>query len=373
MSYYPIVGERRCYHIFSFNTTLVKSLIIRIFPILRVTQQENLARSIVGITKERSGILSVIVRSVPGAVSHKHRLKRLWRFVSNHRVQPEYLQYFWVAWCIRTFVPWDYVPIALDWTTLPGNLPCLMAAVPFHGRAVPLMWRIIPFSAIKDSQNLIEERLIAQLVRSMPKGKRLIIIADRGFGRADLMNFLIKHDLLFVLRIERKVIVTAKNGKHLNLKQMALQPEQSQWFTSITYRADAAVTGVNMAAVVAKGSDDPWFLITNLRKPETTITRYASRFQIEEWFKDLKHELGIDRMRIRNLKRIRRLVFIATIVYGFLLYIGRLANPFTTWKERLITVQRKTCSLVWLAIRIIHYDLAPAFFWRRVWIRGRVP
>lgn len=61
---------------------------------------------------------------------------------------------------------------------------------------------------------------------------------------------------------------------------------------------DGKVCGLNLAAVVApketEGDDtDPGFLVTNLRKPETAIQRYAERFHIEEWFKDFKHQLGI--------------------------------------------------------------------------------
>jgi len=322
------------------------------------------------MAKARSGICSEIVREIPGAVKHKHRLKRFWRFISNCRVHPPSLFVPWIAWCIRTFCSGVYVPVVIDWTTLPGNLPCLMAAVPFHGRAIPLMWCSVPFPAIKDSQNAIEERFLTRLLSYMLENKRMIIIADRGFGRADLMKFFIRHGLLFVLRIERNVIITTNKNKKLNLKQLKLTPEIPYWYPRITYRADRAVTGINLAAVVATGSDDPWFLVTNLIKAETAIARYESRFQIEEWFKDVKHELGLETVRVRGLKRIRRLLFVACIAYGLLMLIGSLANRFTTWKEKLISIQKKACSRVWFALRIIQYDLAGSFFWRRVWIRA---
>lgn len=31
----------------------------------------------------------------------------------------------------------------MDWTTLPGNIQRLMIAVPFHVRAIPLLWYIV--------------------------------------------------------------------------------------------------------------------------------------------------------------------------------------------------------------------------------------
>lgn len=319
----------------TFSLYNVKSLVVRIFPVLRKTQQMNLALGIVGCIKGRSGILSIIARCIPGARKHKHRLKRLWRFVSNHRIKPERLMLLWITWCIRIFVPWKYIPVALDWTTLPGNIPCLMVAIPFHGRAIPLLWQIVPFGSLKDSQNRIEERLVERLLTFLPEDRRIILVADRGFGRTTFVQFLLKRNLLFVLRVRADVIVTTRKGKKLRLRTLLLQPEAPKWFRAITYRNDGVVSGINLCAVVTQGSDDPWILVTNLKKPNTTIARYASRFQIEEWFKDMKHELGIADLRTKDLKRIRRMVFLACISYGITLLIGSCAQRFSTWRDQL--------------------------------------
>ena len=355
----------------TFSLYAVKSLVVRIFPVLRKTQQMNLALGVVGCIKGRSGILSVIVRHIPGARKHKHRLKRLWRFISNHRVKPECLTSFWIAWCIRTFVPWEYVPVALDWTTLPGNVPCLMAAIPFHGRAIPLLWQVVPFGSLKDSQNKIEERLMKRLLALIPEDRHIILVADRGFGRATFVQFLLKYHLLFVLRVRADVIVTTRKGKKLRLRTLLLHPEAPRWFRAITYRNDGIVSGINLCAVVARGSDDPWILVTNLRKPNTTIARYAARFQIEEWFKDIKHELGIDGLRTKDLKRIRRMVFLSCVAYGIALLVGSCAQRFSTWRDQLITGGKIAASRIWFALRIIEYHLAPSFFWCRVWRKGK--
>lgn len=332
-----------------------------------------MALGVFGIMKGRSSIFSNIVREIPGAIKHKHRLKRFWRFISNHLVKPERLVVYWVVWCIHTFTKGTYVPVALDWTTLPGNLPCLMATIPFHGRAIPLLWQIVPFTSLKDSQNRVEERLIVWLLKLMPAGKRIILLADRGFGRATFVQFLLKHHLLFVLRVRADVIVTTRKGKKLHLRTLLLRPEVPRWFRAITYRSDGIVSGINLCTVVAYGSDDPWLLVTNLRKPESTIARYESRFQIEEWFKDMKHELGIADLQTKNLKRIRRMIFLAAVSYGITMLIGSLANRFTAWRDRLITGGKECASRIWFALRIIQYRIAPSYFWRRVWVKSRGP
>jgi len=169
----------------------------------------NLSFGVFGIITTQSGLMSEIVRVVPGA--NKHRLKRFWRFLSNPRVKPERLRLFWVTWCIKRFCHDHVVKVAMDWTTLPGNIPCLMIAIPFKGRAIPLLWHIVLYTDSKDSQNRIEERLVARLVNlvkvSFPD-KKLLLTADRGFGRATLIQFLLKKGVLFVLRVRGDVFIT---------------------------------------------------------------------------------------------------------------------------------------------------------------------
>lgn len=92
--------------------------------------------------------------------------------------------------------------------------------------------------------------------------------------------------MLFVIRVKGTVTITAKNGNRMNLRTRGkrLVANIPQWYEQILYRSDRIVSGLNLAAVVApveaEGTDDPWFLVTNLRKAETTIHQYTKRFYI---------------------------------------------------------------------------------------------
>jgi len=366
----------------SFSPQLVKSLIKKIFPSLRKTQRVNLALSVFGHVRSQSGLMSEIVREVPGARKHKHRLKRFWRFLSNPRVKLEQLRSFWVTWCIKTFCSDRVVKVAIDWTTLPGNIQCLMICLTFHGRAIPLIWHLILHSQIKDSQNKIEERLLARLinlVKEVDPSKKLLLTADRGFGRATLIQFLLEKQILFVLRVRGDVTITTAKRKRIVLRLLGrtLKENIPLWFEQITYRGDGLVSGINLAAVCAppkKGATpDPWFLVTNLRKPKTTIMRYQERFHIEEWFKDMKHHLGIIHLQTRDLMRVRRMVFLSCVSYGMTMLIGTVANRLRTVKEQLITGGRIAGSRIFFALKIIKHNLLGKVFWRKVYLRATGP
>ncbi len=369
--------------ILSFSAHFVKGLVGNIFPTLRKTQTVNFSFGIFGQIKAQSGLMSEIVREIPGAKKHKHRLKRFWRFLSNPRVKPEQLRLFWVRWCIKTFCHDRIVKIAMDWTTLPGNIQCLMIAIPFKGRAIPLLWHIILYSDIKDSQNLIEERVTTRLVNIVQEiypDKKLLLTADRGFGRAAFIAFLLKKNVLFAVRVKSDVIITTNQGKKLILRTRGktLLPGIPVWYEKIHYRSDGLVAGVNLVAVVAptqadEKDPDPWFLVTNLRKAETAIARYAERFHIEEWFKDMKHQLGIAKLQTRNLMRVRRMLLVSCVAYGITMLVGTVADRLQTVKDQLITGRQKSASRIWFALKIIKYNLLDRSFWKKVYARGTSP
>lgn len=361
----------------SFKTSCIKSWIRKIFPRLRKTQVENLTLGVFGLVKARSGLMSVIVREVPGSLKHKHRLKRFWRFVSNPRIQTGQLQLLWCKWAVSAFVPGKYLTVALDWTTLPGNIQVLMASVPYVGRAIPLLWVTTTYRAFKDSQNRIEERLITTLTKIIPVDKRIILVADRGFGRAELVNFLIKSNILFCLRVKADVVVRLKNGRKLNLRNLKIKVDQVKWFEAISYRADGCVDRVNLAVTLAEPKvgekEDPWILVTNLRKAKVTIKYYKLRFDIEEWFRDLKTELGINDLQTKNPDRVRRLILISAISYGLLMLIGAVTKGLSNIHDQLITGGKVVASRIWFALRIIQYQMLPGIYWKKIWARAQGP
>ena len=359
----------------TFNICFVKSLVFRIFPVLRKTQKVNLSLGVFGLIEAQSGLMSEITRGFNREKIYKHQLKRFWRFLSNPRIKPERLMGFWIAFCLRRFCPGKTVVVALDWTTLPGNIQCLMLALPYHGRAIPLFWQLVPQWEIKDSQNRIEERLIAKFLTVLSENKRVILTADRGFGRASFVQFLLKKGVGFVLRVRGDVRVKPENKKAVLLRVLGktLKPEVAVWLENVSYRDDGVVPEINLAAVVAKGSDDPWFLVTNLKSQNKTIATYQLRFQIEEWFKDLKHQLGITDLQTKDLMRVRRLLFTACVSYALLMLIGNLANRFPKMKEKIITKGKQICSRIWLALEVVHRHLCGRTFWQKVWATGVSP
>jgi len=353
-----------------FSFAVVKDFLTPIFPRLRKTQFTNLALGVFGLAESQSGLLSEIVRGFPTdyvlAVAHKHRLKRWNRFLANPHFRPETWLTAWVAWCVDRFTDKGRLLIALDWTGLPGNRMCLVAAIPFRGRAIPLYWHVVSYRTMETSQNRLEEQFIRNLLVLLPFGVTPIILADRGFGRAQFMNFLIGMKLRFVLRVKGEVYITTHKGKKRKLKTVKTRPGWIRWYPNVTYREDGIVTGVNIAATVADDGQDPWYFVTNLADKRQVVAYYTARFRIEEFFKDAKHQLGLEQLQTPHDTRVHGLLFVACVTYGLLMLVGLGLETNPVLQRCLITGGRSVASCIWLAVKTIRYGLAPEGLWQSV-------
>lgn len=358
-----------------FTLEVVKSFLAIIFKGLRKTHATNLSLAVFGLVTSQSGLLSEIVRGFPSNyvldVTHKHRLKRLARFLSNAKFTPESWLPNWVSWCVRRFTKKGKLLVALDWTGLPDGRMCLMAAIPFCGRAIPLHWLLTRYPIAQKSQNKFEEQFIKDLVAYLPNEVTPIILADRGFGRGAFFKFLQKQGLSFVIRVRGEVWITTSKGRKKKLKTTKNKPGWIRWYENVTYREDAVVKGLNIAATTSgvkdkDGKDDPWFLVTNLPNKQRVVTCYEARFRIEEFFKDGKHRLGLEDLQTPDKAKVHRLLFVACLSYGLLMLAGVQAEKYPSLQACFITGGRLAASCIWLATKVIRYCLTPVGFWEAV-------
>jgi hypothetical protein len=134
----------------------VKAAINTAMPFLAPTQETNLALLVSAILKKRTLCLSELARAYPtpkkrrvAAPKHDllHRLKRLWRFTDNERVDASEVQLALVAHTIARLGFPRLLGLAIDWTMFDTILPSgkrmryqvLRIAMPRKGRALPLL------------------------------------------------------------------------------------------------------------------------------------------------------------------------------------------------------------------------------------------
>src|SRR5512142_3553194 len=179
--------------------------VLSVTAYLRLSQSKTLSVLVASALSTARISLAELGRHLTGPAAAKHRIKRAWRFTANERIE--------VATAMRGVVrrlmkrrrkrP---LLVAFDWTEV-GGFCTLMAAAVIKGRAVPLVWVSSAKGQLKRRRNALEEELLRQLVDMLPEGVSVIVLADRGFGRAELARTCQKLDLHYIIRIKPDVWV----------------------------------------------------------------------------------------------------------------------------------------------------------------------
>jgi hypothetical protein len=335
----------------------VLSFVQHLAPTWRITQQRNLAQLVAALLERPSLCLCEVARAYPRADQPLHgRLKRLQRFLDNPRLDELALALRWLILSYRFGTdlpdqPRDHplLPILVD-TTYFEPFAALIAAVPCGGRALPLAlttyhrrhlracfpprarWPAahgvlgmpdmpgtappLPAAAWPRnfrSQNLIEQELLDLVAQLCTPRLRPVIVADRGFARASLFQYLRDQGRDFVIRFDATTWVQlhpAGPGQPAAVA-LALQPGERRWVPGGTYHQHEQVP-VNLLAVWEVGQEEPWYLASSLERADWTELCYRWRMRIEGSNRDEKTGVllrqGGDGHGLRSVLHLHRLL-----------------------------------------------------------------
>jgi hypothetical protein len=296
---------------------------------LRLSQAKTLADLVEAAVHVGRGTLSAVGRCLPGPTAAKHRIKRAWRFCANDRVHVSEV----MPAVVRRLTRGRKKPllVALDWTDVRG-FHTLMAAAVMRGRAVPLVWASYTAGQLHRSQNSFEEGLLRLLVAMLPGGVKVILLADRGFGRAELAKTCAALHLRYLIRIKPDVRV-AHPSYTGRLDDYPIRKGMWRVLAGAEYRSDKAVS-LNVVIRWKRGlpprRDEPWFLMTDLAGNAVQLTDlYARRMAVEELFRDGKdgrYGLGLGQTQVTTTARLDRLILILALALILLTGLGRVAR-----------------------------------------------
>jgi Transposase DDE domain len=296
---------------------------------LRLSQAKTLADLVAAALHVGRASLSAVGRQLAGGATAKHRIKRAWRFCANERIEVgEAMAGVLHGLARRRAKP---LLVALDWVEV-RSFHTLVAAVVRRGRAVPALWASYPEGRLAKSQNNLEEGLLWRLRDLLPPGARVILLADRGFGRAELAKTCRAIGFSFVIRIKPDVRVRHPRFRGL-LKDFPVRPGCWRMLKGAEYRSDGVVT-LNLAVRWKKGlpakRDEPWFLMTDLDRNAVAVSDlYARRMTVEELFRDGKSCRNGSALRLTQLTRadrLDRLLLVLALAYILLTGLGALAR-----------------------------------------------
>lgn len=304
---------------------------------LRQSQAKTLAALVQAALRCERISLANLGRRMGGPTLTKHKIKRAWRFLANDRVEPTLAMAGVLPRLLRRYPRKKALLVSLDWTDVRG-LTTLVAAANLRGRAVPIAWA----SCVKHtydghrSRNAFERSLLFMLKAALPEGVRVIILADRGFGRTELGRFCQSRGFDYVIRVQGKVSVRL-NDQPVRLDRYPVAKGKSELLKDVLYRAHDPVkqhVAIRWKKGLPARRDEPWYLMTNLPPQEGWTARrlselYGKRMAVEQCFRDHKSKRNGWSLRdtgITDPARLDRLLLILALAMLILLAVAQQAR-----------------------------------------------
>jgi hypothetical protein len=315
------------------------------------TQKRNLALLVSAILIKRSLCLSELARAYPTPKSRRtlspkhcllHRLKRLWRFTDNERVDSVAVQAALVSHTLGALGLPRLLGLAIDWTMFDTILPSgkkmryqvLRIAIPRKGRAIPLMQLAYDRDNLpaNKSQNQLEQDALLAVIEALPFRVQPVILADRGFHRASFIRFLQRHGLEYVVRLKKGSCLTEADGQRWKLGEEKLERGELRYCAEVRYglyhdRPRELYINVALCWRISKSRareprrrqpPEPWYLATSLQSAKAAVAWYWQRGWIEQSFKDSKGRFGLSGVRVGCPQRLSRLLAALTIALSWL-------------------------------------------------------
>jgi hypothetical protein len=308
-------------------TAWVWSVIVGLLP-SQTNTLADLVGAALGVTRVS---LAEIGRRLLGT-SAKHGIKRCWRFTANPRVAVSDAMQGVIAALLRGR-RWRRKPlvVALDWVEV-RNFHTLVAAAVRRGRAVPLLWASYPEWELAKSQNNLEEGLLRLLRTLLPDHIRVILLADRGFGRTELARLCQQLRFHYVVRIRADVWVKCP-GFRGKLLDYPVKKGVCRVLDCVEYRKKDPVAQrvvVRWKRGLPRRRDECWFLMSDLRHSAVRLSElYARRMTIEEFFRDQKDRRqgwALRDTQVKAAANFDRLLLVLVLAYLLLTGLGLVAR-----------------------------------------------
>jgi hypothetical protein len=321
------------------------------------TQQATLSQVVCGLITCRCLILAEIARCFQTCVAFPHKLKRVFRFVSNERLTARASKELVASRLLRQLhhrlkiKPRQYLEVIVDWTSV-WPYQVLAALIPLEGRAVPVFEWAVEQWDFQSSQNAYEEQFIRSLRRSIPKSWKVVIVADRGFQRVEFLRCLQQQGFSFVVRVKGDAWVESSSyaGK---LRDSPLSVGQCFKLSRCLYhKTKRYPLKLALHCALIDGKVSSWLLATNLGLTAGQIVAlYRRRFWCEECFRDQKQEFALEQVRVKQAGRLENLLLALAIALLLLAIIGMRGKKLG-YADKFAMPKKKQTVLSWVQIAL---------------------
>lgn len=290
---------------------LINSLVSQFKPYLKWHKSHLivLAVLVIGLVKYRTVNLTRLALAFPNKSETSSCYRRLQRFFAQVDFEP----HVFAKLITSLFAPegaWTLCMDRTNWKLGNFNINILFLAVCHDGMSIPITWTLLDK---KGSSSTAERVMLLQTFRKLfPEQKVRRLLADREFKGKRWLNYLIRENWPFVLRIPSNTMVINKT-KNRELPVTRIFPISV--YETMVLKTTRNVWRQNVYLAASRVGEERLIVICN-DSPNTAITDYLKRWQIETMFQAVKGRgFNLEDTHLHDRERIEKLITVLTIAF----------------------------------------------------------
>jgi hypothetical protein len=282
-----------------------------------------LAWMVIGMIESSRSNLTHWIASVETSASYAQSTQRRFsRWMHNSRIHPTYLYGPLITWALAQWTD-DTVFLSFDPTMLWNQFCVIRLSVVYRGRAIPVIWRVVEHrsSSVKFA---VYQDLLEKAARFMPTGKKIVFLADRGFGDHQLMDYVRKTlRWEFRIRLKPRCLFYAPGLGWRQFQSYHLKPGEALLFQQVRLFKRHPVEKVNVIFAREAITGELWLIVSSEPVTLQTLKDYGLRFDIEENFLDDKSNgFNWEKSGLRDPLALSRLCLVLAVATLFLTMQG---------------------------------------------------
>jgi len=220
------------------------------------------------------------------------------------------------------------------------------------------------------------DRIVKRLRRRWPK-TRIVVRADSGFCREELMAWCEANEVDYVLGLARNARLVAEISEELEAaaRAHARTGKPARRFVDLDYRTRKSWSRARRVVAKAEqieGKPNPRFVVTSLNQKRYSARRLYERLYCErgEMENRIKEQLSLfsDRMSTQTIRANQMRLYFSSLAYTLMLGLRRLGLAGTAWaRMQTETLRRRLLKVgtrVKVTARRVWLSLAESWPWR---------
>jgi hypothetical protein len=344
---------------------------------LSKSRVETLALLILGLVNGRTVNLSHIASQISGTALIPSSYRRLQRFFQYVRLDGNWSAPLIVKW-LGIKPPWVLCLDRTNWKIGRRDVNILTLAITTRRVRIPLMWTLLPTGGCSTQDERID--LMRRYLAIFDPASISWLLADREFIGVRWMEFLLKNNIIFAIRLKEDTVIHLQDGHTYKLgcllrtrpkaKQILAQPGR---FGAMTDRSALPLT------FAAKRLADDEFLIVATNGPtDKALNIYRKRWQIECLLGKPRFAHGDSKTRGLNMEdtritdpaKLNTLLIIVTLAMAWAHVTAAAAQAGAAIKKRAHGYRYKSWFRLGFDLLrnwILHRPDKAAHTWTRTW------